>query len=211
MKIIDNILKVESLIANKCLVIFDLDDTLYSEKEYLKSGYKKVAELVPMILDAEKQLWRFFEEKKDAIDQLLLLNGIYSDQLKEKCICAYRSQKPDISLYEGVREMLKRIRLEGKRIAIVTDGRPEGQRAKLKALDVECLVDKIIITDELGGIAFRKPNPLAFEILKDEFQTEYSSMVYIGDNLKKDPLACDVLGIDFIYFHNNESIYYNHS
>ena len=42
--------------------------------------------------------------------------------------------------------MLSRIRAMGKKIGIITDGRPEGQRAKLDALEIE--TEYIIVTDE---------------------------------------------------------------
>lgn len=41
---IDNIIDVKKDINNVDAVIFDLDDTLYSEKEYVRSGYQKIAE-----------------------------------------------------------------------------------------------------------------------------------------------------------------------
>ena len=44
MKEIGDILQVERLIDGIELVVFDLDDTLYSEKEYVKSGFAAIAE-----------------------------------------------------------------------------------------------------------------------------------------------------------------------
>ncbi len=43
---IQNILDVERLIKDVDAVIFDLDDTLYPEKEYVRSGYKKLQRLL---------------------------------------------------------------------------------------------------------------------------------------------------------------------
>lgn len=51
-------------------VIFDLDDTLYSEKQYVRSGYKKVGEYLGRS-DAAEKLYKFFEEGKPAIDEYL--------------------------------------------------------------------------------------------------------------------------------------------
>lgn len=44
MVIITNILEVEQHLDGITGVIFDLDDTLYSEKQYVRSGYKAVSE-----------------------------------------------------------------------------------------------------------------------------------------------------------------------
>lgn len=43
-------------------VIFNLDDTLYSEKEYIKSGYKAVSDYLDG--EYEDKLWSFFEARK---------------------------------------------------------------------------------------------------------------------------------------------------
>ena len=43
MVIITNILEIEQHLDGITSVIFDLDDTLYSEKQYVRSGYKAVA------------------------------------------------------------------------------------------------------------------------------------------------------------------------
>ncbi len=188
-------------------VIFDLDDTLYSEKEYVKSGYKAVADiLLPEIEDAESKLWKLFEQKKSAIDELLLSEGIYGDELKQKCLEVYRHHQPNIRLHDGVAEMLMKLRKQSFSLGIVTDGRPEGQRAKIKALDLERYVDHIIVTDELGGVEYRKPNEKAFILMKEQFGVEYSEMCYIGDNCAKDFIAPQNLGMKYIWFNNADGI-----
>ena len=44
-------------------VIFDIDDTLYSEKQYVRSGYKKIGEYLGREDAAEKQ-WNYFKDGK---------------------------------------------------------------------------------------------------------------------------------------------------
>lgn len=117
----------------------------------------------------------------------------------------YRHQSPDIHLYPGVREMLDRIR-KNKAVGIITDGRPEGQRAKLEALQLS--VDAVIITDELGGPEFRKPCPVAFEKMQQAFGVPFNKMVYIGDNPRKDFVAPIQLNMQCIYVQNKDGIYY---
>ncbi len=191
-------------------IIFDMDDTLYSEKEYVKSGYKAVADILPEIDHADAKLWKAFEEKKSAIDSLLLSEGIYSDALKQKCLEVYRYHHPNIHLYDGVAEMLVTLRAQGFAIGIITDGRPEGQRAKIDALDLKRYADHIIVTDELGGIEYRKPNERAFVLMKEQFCVEYAEMCYIGDNTNKDFIAPYRLGMQSIWFHNRDGLYCAH-
>ena len=188
-------------------VIYDLDDTLYSEKEYVKSGYQKVAKVLPQVSNVEKKLWELFESKKPAIDELLTQENIQSEKIKQECLLAYRQQVPEIHLYEGVMEMLIELRGKGLKLGIITDGRPEGQRAKIQALGLESFVDHIIITDELGGPVFRKPNMTAFQIMKEKMNVLYDEMCYIGDNIKKDFIAPEKLGIRSIWFKNTDGLY----
>lgn len=205
---IDEILSVKEYISDISLVIFDLDDTLYGEKDYVKSGYKEVAKILPQIENAYEKLYAAFEEKKSVFDEVLSSEGIYSDDLKNRCLKTYRFQKPDITLYPGVKELLVNIRLSGRKIGIITDGRPEGQWAKLKALELDKLVDYIIVTDELGGVEFRKPCDKAFVLMKEKFGFPYKEICYIGDNIKKDFIAPDRLGIRSIWFKNSDGLYF---
>lgn len=186
-------------------VIFDLDDTLYSEKDYVRSGYRSVAALLPEVEDAQGKLWKAFEEGRPAIDHVLEQAGL--QDRKEQCLLAYRTHQPEICLYDGVKELLASLRSRGIRIGIVTDGRPEGQRAKLKALGLYDLVDSVLITDELGGSQFRKPNDLAFRIMQGRFAVPYGNMMYVGDNPRKDFQAPRALGMQWIYFRNADGIY----
>ncbi len=141
-------------------IVFDLDDTLYSEKEYVKSGFKEISRKIPELKGAEEELWSIFLNGEQAIDRALAIRNCYSEALKEQCLDIYRLQRPDIQLYPGVEDLLRRLRNEGYRLGIITDGRPEGQRAKIKALNLEEMVDEIVITDEIGGTCFRKPSDI---------------------------------------------------
>ena len=205
---INNILDVKKYLDNIKVVIFDLDDTLYSEKEYVKSGYNSVSKLLPQVVNPMEKMWDFFEKGKSAIDELLISENIFSEELKEKCLNTYRFHSPIINFYAGVRDLLIDLRKEGYKLGIITDGRVEGQKAKISALGLEELVDKIIITDELGGIEFRKPNETSYKIMKDFLDVDYCQMIYVGDNINKDFIAPNKLGIKSMWLRNEDGLYY---
>ena len=204
---ISDVLEMKNHIEGLKAVIFDLDDTLYSEKEYVRSGYQKIAEILPEVENAAEKLWTLFEAKKSAIDELLKMENIQSEDVKQACLQAYRYQIPDIHLYEGVAEMLKEFKDKGLKLGIITDGRPEGQRAKMQVLGLEKMVDYIIVTDEFGGPEFRKPNPIAFQTMKEKLGVEYNEMCYVGDNIKKDFISPQQLGMRSIWFMNQNGLY----
>lgn len=209
---IGNILDVRMQKDGLQAIIFDLDDTLYSEKDYVSSGYHQISRLFPgreqEIFD---QLWTAFTEKKNAIDVMLQAQDMYSDEMKEKCLRIYRYQRPDIRLYNGVADLLAELRGEGVKLGLITDGRVEGQWAKIDALGVRDLFDEIIVTDEQAGhgdvMKFRKPNSICFEIMQRRLSVPYEQMAYVGDNLKKDFQAPQALGMKCIYFRNEDGLY----
>lgn len=189
-------------------VIFDLDDTLYSEKEYVRSGYKAVAEYLGESSYADR-LWKFFESGKPAIDELLRELGRKSE--KNEVLNIYRSHKPSIHLYDGVKELIGDLKKRGIKIGIITDGRSEGQRNKIEALDLDEIIDSenIIITDEIGGIQFRKPCDIAFRILMTCWRLNPADVVYVGDNAEKDFQAPHQLGMRSVWFRNEDGLYSN--
>lgn len=198
---IDDILDVENHIEGLDAVIFDLDDTLYSETEYVRSGYKKIADKLGMP-ELEEELWSAFERHEPAVDVVLGKHGL--SNRKSEALRLYRNQAPDVHLYPGVRKMLKQIKAS-KIIAIITDGRPEGQRAKLKALGLENI--PFIITDELGGEEYRKPNSRAFRLMLEWLKTSPENVAYVGDNVHKDFIAPKKLGMRCIWFRNKDGLY----
>ena len=202
---INNILEVESYLNQIDGVVFDLDDTLYSEKNYVRSGYRKIDKNYPEIENAEERLWNSFLKGEKAIDKVFDEASL-DEKEKKNALNIYRAHMPVIELYAGVSEMLSRIKNKGKKIGIITDGRPDGQKNKIKALKLD--VDQVIITDELGGIQYRKPNKKAFELMQNRWKIAFNKMVYIGDNVTKDFIAPKELGMKVIYFKNADGLYY---
>lgn len=182
-------------------VIFDLDDTLYSEKEYVRSGYKAVSDYLGG--GYEEKLWDYFNSGKQAIDEILIELGRENE--KSTALNIYRNHKPLIHLYPNVADMIERLKEKGIKVGIITDGRPLGQKNKLDSLGVD--VDSVIITDELGGIQFRKPCDIAFRIMMTQWKMNPADIVYIGDNPVKDYQAPKQLGMRFIWFRNSDGVH----
>ena len=207
MLVIDKVTEIKNHLDGIDAVIFDLDDTLYQEKDYVKSGYRLIAKAFPSVKDMAEKLWQVFLQGGKAIDQVLIDERLFSEENKAKCLEIYRNQIPDISLDEKVVDLLKDLKCKGYKLGIITDGRPEGQWAKINALGLKEYIGEIIVTDQLGGIEMRKPNPTAFRLMCERLEVEYSKAVYIGDNPKKDFIAPDQLGMRTIYFRNKEGLY----
>ena len=203
MNIITDLMDCQALLENARGVIFDLDDTLYSEKDYVRSGYRAVAAALNRE-DLAEPMWQAFLQGLPAIDAVLEAENLL--HRKEEALHAYRFHAPTISLYPGVRQLLERL-TQTKLLGMITDGRPEGQRAKLKALDLEGYFRHILITDELGGQQFRKPSQVPFRRMQQALDIPFRELVYIGDNPKKDFIAPQALGMQTIWFQNKDGLY----
>ncbi len=185
-------------------IIFDLDDTLYKEKEYVASGFKAVSDYFGG--GYEDNLWQYFQSGKPAIDEFLKKFGRETKEVT--ALKVYRRHIPKIHLYDGVKEMLENLHQQGIRTGIITDGRPMGQRNKIEALGLANLVDDIIITDELGGIQFRKPCDIAFRIMLIRWRLNPADVIYVGDNVAKDFQAPQQLGMKSIWLKNQDGLYF---
>lgn len=162
-------------------IIFDLDDTLFPEEDYVKSGFRAIADYFGDKNIFEKLYGLFKKDKRNVYQR-----AGFSEEECSKCIEIYRNHFPDIKLDLKIKELLSELKERGFLLGIITDGRPIGQRNKISALRLDELIDKIIVTDELGGIEFRKPNPKPFELMKEALKIDYNEMMYIGDNPAKD-------------------------
>lgn len=203
---VSNILEIEKYLDGVDAVIFDLDDTLYSEKQYVRSGYRAVAKLLGDEALADR-LWTYFENGKPAIDELL--NELGCAEKKAECLGVYREHIPEITLYSGVSELIQKLKSKGSKVGIITDGRVSGQKKKIQALGLDKLIDDIVITDELGGTQFRKPCDIAFRIMQCRWGLPFAQMVYVGDNAEKDFQAPKQLGMRSVFFRNKDGIYFD--
>lgn len=195
-------------------VIFDLDDTLYPEIDYVKSGFKVVSKYVSKKINIEcnqvfyKLLELFEQDRKNVFNRLLEPYDI-TNEVIEECIKLYRNHYPDIKLNEEIGGLLQLLKENKFKIGIITDGRPEGQWNKIKALGLEKYCDYIIVTDELGGIEYRKPCEIPYKKMLQELGIQAQEAIYVGDNPAKDFITANKLGIFTIMFKNNKGLYSN--
>lgn len=188
-------------------IIFDLDDTLYPEKEYVRSGLAAISKCEPFVPKDFEALWNSFIEGNKPIDDVLNQKGQYTEEVKIRLLEKYRSHVPHIKLYLGVKEFLDtwKIASPSHRLGLITDGRVYGQNNKIDSLAIRSYFDEIIITDELAGLTgnelrFRKPNTIAFQIMRERLGINYPRLVYIGDNPNKDFRAPLQLGMKVIRY-----------
>ncbi|MED3064899.1 haloacid dehalogenase [Bacillus thuringiensis] len=190
-------------------VIFDLDDTLISERRYIESGYKHISKLLSEKLQKDEQkLYQllmdlFNENTRNVFNRVFDTFGIsYTQNEIMELVEEYRNHTPIIQFFEDVLPCLKNLRSKGINVGIITDGYANGQRQKLKALKAFNYFDEIIVTDELGR-QYWKPHSKAFEIMKEKLDAKFDEMLYIGDNPEKDFYISNIHPIQTVRIYRN--------
>ena len=200
------------------LIIFDLDDVLFPEREYMNSGFKTISKILFSQKKEQEQIIQkmlnFYEKNpKRVFNNLASEMKIKTEQEIEfvkKMLTIYRNHKPTIKLYSDVLPCLKRLHNEKIFTAIITDGREKSQVLKIESLRLKNKIDKIIINDSLGpNRRFWKPNPHPFQLILKEFQVKPLHSCYIGDNIQKDFDAPAKLGMHTILIKREGGIYLN--
>jgi putative hydrolase of the HAD superfamily len=166
------------------VVIFDLDDTLYKEIDYLKSAYREIATYLISEFEIEDPfdlMIKFYSEGKNVFNEL---NIHYNLPVPiEHYLKIYRNHFPTISLDEITCNTLVHLKNQGYAIGLITDGRTITQKNKIKALGLSKYLDKklIVISEDFG---FSKPSIEIFLYFQDIFSN--AEFFYIGDNIQKD-------------------------
>lgn len=205
------------------VVLFDLDDTLISEDDYIKSGYacvakvmknkyrisqEKTTETEQSVELLAKQLYELYAaDSKNVFNRMLDSLGI--EYLREdimELVEVYRNHIPAIEFFDDVMPLVEKLKKKGIKTGIISDGYLSTQRNKADVLQLENIFHKVILTEELGR-EFWKPHPRAFEIMKEHFQVEYHEMLYVGDNPKKDFYIKKYVPVKTIRIVREKSVY----
>lgn len=172
--------------------VFDLDDTLYSERSYELSGittvWNKLSELNPEISKIIS-LELLIKKREQWVDLILHIEPNNFTLSRDLLLEIYRSHFPSIELYDDSCQLLSFLIENKAKLAMITDGRSFSQRQKLKALNVEHLFNPIHISEETG---YPKPNRESYIAIETRYPNH--QYIYIGDNPKKDFVTPNELG-----------------
>jgi len=173
------------------IIVFDLDDTLYEEITYVKSGFKAVADYLSdkYQVAVSKKIYSEFVQtlqkqgRGKIFDFVLSKYHLSNKTLIQKCLSVYRLHKPKISLSVSVRTCLERFKEYPK--YLLTDGNKIVQTKKIKALKIEKYFRNMILTHNYG-VNYSKPSTYCFYKILEWEKAKPKDLIYIGDNPKKD-------------------------
>jgi putative hydrolase of the HAD superfamily len=183
------------------LVAFDLDDTLYPEREFVHSGFTAVAQYLADlgVLDAESffntAISLFAAGARGNIFDLALerLAVVFPAAQIKELVRVYREHPPQIRPFADSPKLLQCLKEKGVVLALISDGPWPTQQNKLRALGLEAYFDHLIFT-AAHGEDWGKPSPRAFQTVMGRSGVPAAACVYVADNPGKDFAAPNRLG-----------------
>ncbi|PZV19582.1 MAG: HAD family hydrolase [Pseudanabaena sp.] len=172
------------------VIVFDLDDTLFPESEFIRSGFQAVGDWMSneySVFNFFEIAWQLFlDGKRGKIFNLTLekMGVNYELSTIQKLLQIYREHKPNISLHEDAKLAIDYFQQQSK-LGLITDGYLETQKNKVKALAIESNFNVIVYSDLYGRDSW-KPSPIPYLKVMETMQCQGESCLYIGDNPNKD-------------------------
>ena len=168
------------------VVVFDLDDTLYKEVDYLKSAYTEIAKCVEADDDSDiivEKMLTWWKNGENVFQRLIETYQL--DMTVDDLLTKYRTHIPKISLDEETKEVLQRMK-DTAVLGIITDGRSNTQHNKIAALGLDGFMDEedILVSGdrekdhefhELHEERWEKPSELPFKYFMERYSANHSA------------------------------------
>lgn len=183
----------------KDVVVFDLDDTLYKEIDFVRSGYKCISEYVQnktglsSVAVYDFMIGSFWNKSVNVFADTITkfkLNGIGATV--QDFLEVYRTHIPNINLYGDAELVLNTLNSHFDVVmGIITDGRSETQNNKFFALGLDKWIDNnnLIISEAFGH---SKPDAACYNFFMSKYPN--ANFWYVGDNTEKDFVGAKALG-----------------
>ncbi len=185
-------------------MVFDLDDTLYPEANFVESGCRAVANYINRIYGM--RILDDLIETYKAGERVNLFTSVLQRYFKQvepllvqRLAEIYRCHFPSLELFPDARIALALLPGKGIFSGVMTDGFGCVQKNKMQALNLRNLINSVVYADDLGGEEFWKPSPEPFHILAIQMEIETHEMIYVADNPLIDFLAPRRLGMGAIH------------
>lgn len=174
-------------LAARPVLVFDLDDTLYLERDFAFSGFRAVgrfAEEKYGLAGLNEKACALFESGRRGNILDLALEGTPTPAPDiDELVRVFREHDPAIRLCVDVVPAFQALR-KNRKFGLITDGFFGVQQRKARALGLTGLVDSMVFSDAFGREHW-KPHPLPFLELMEGLGARGNQCVYLGDNPTK--------------------------
>ena len=180
------------------VVVFDMDDTLYPEREFVRSALAAAGR------HAEREWgWRGMSEEALRLHDAGARSTIFQQaaanlgrdpldaERSAELLSVYRRHRPAaLEWFPDAKEAVLRLSAESP-LEVVSDGYLPTQANKFDALGARAWIPRPVFTESLGREHW-KPSPAAFRLLMERHPG--ASFAYVADNPAKDFVAPRLLG-----------------
>ena len=205
-----NLANLEKKLTKFDILIFDLDDTIYPQKNYDTPALLSVSKFIQKktnlkILDIFKKLRKLKKIRRGNPPKLLF--NIFFKNIKIKCknfivaecVRLFQSYKcKELKKSKSLKFMIE-ILYKTKILFLVTNGNIERQNNKIKYLGIKKYFRKIFILDGVKKEAKPSINNVPSLVKFINIYKDFKA-VYIGDNLISDKKFARNLKISFMHF-----------
>lgn len=190
-------------------MLFDLDDTLLNrdnavDKLFLIILGKCYGDIKPSVKNEMLQKFREYDKRSYGDSDKVKVLESFFDEFPPK----YRLPSNDIqdfwnnnfphcfSIDQNTINIVNTIKKHVK-VAIITNGSTQRQKAKIMNTNLNSCFDIIIISEEVG---FSKPDKRIFELALNKLNVQPETVLFVGDDLERDIGGCQNANIKGIWF-----------
>jgi len=197
-------IKYSDIDPRKEAFIFEIDNVLYPEKDYLFqiyylfAGFLEYTELLDAHVLVNLMVDTYKKEGKDKVFDILQERFKLEDKYRFNFEHLHNTAKLPLKLllYENMLNLLQEIVVDRKKLFILTNGDPQQQLNKIRQTEWHGLENYLIcyFAEEIAP----KPEPDSLHFLISEHKLQRREMLMIG-NSNTDALCAQACGIDFAF------------
>ena len=193
-------------------ILFDLDETILdrtvSLKDFviwqtqgmLKSDVTNKSLFINRFieLDAYGTVWKD-KVYETLVKEFSITQWSISELLTSYELCFSGFCKPK----QGVVQAIKTLKKQGKKIALVSNGKSPFQERNFRSLGISHFFDAVIVSESVG---LRKPDKKIFELACQKLAVKSEESIFVGDNPQADVRGANKVGMYSIYIPGNYGV-----
>jgi len=194
-------------------LVLDLDDTLFLEQDFVRSGFESIEKYVSGNWNVNGfgiRCWEQFE-KGFRNNIFNLVASEFSIEMSNSSLAelvkVYREHEPSIKVDSDVLDSLTELS-ETFSLALLTGGATAVQESKVRALKIGSFFEHIVYAGAWGD-EFDKPNIKGWSRVEELVAKSGKELTYVGDNPEKDWPACKQLKWNFVRIRQPGSLHFS--
>lgn len=185
-------------------IIFDLDNTLVNRKEAFRkfagkfmdqfveaTDSRQREQFIEYMIEADRDGYRRKQELYEELKQKLSMRN--PDVTIDELVAYWFAEFSKCTvLMDGAIEVLEKLKSEGLKLGIITNGSVHSQNAKIDQVQIRDFFDTVVVSDE---VQVKKPDERIFQIALERLHVKPEQTWYVGDHPVNDILGARDAGL----------------